>query len=91
MKRRPQTPVFLPQSNYRHRRLRDAARIFPFVALVLWCIPLAWPTAGGDDRIGSAGVIYVFGVWVFVIVVSALLTGIMQRSTGANGSGDDST
>lgn len=79
MSRAPKTPVFLQRAGYRQRRLRDAARMMPFVGLVLWLLPLSWsvgPTS--DGGVGANGLIYIFGIWLLLIVGSAMLSSRMR-------------
>ncbi|WP_439155404.1 hypothetical protein [Yoonia sp.] len=69
----PNTSVFLERASYRQRRLRDAARLLPLLGAVLWVIPLLWARAPRSS--GSAdAIIYTFGVWVFLILVSAVIS-----------------
>ncbi len=62
--------VFLARASYRQRRLRDALRMLPVLGVILWLLPLLWRGAGGT----GIAVQYVFGVWVFLIVLAALLS-----------------
>lgn len=71
-------PVFLQRTSYRQRRLRDAAKLVPFLGIVLLAIPMAWTSGDADEKIGSSGLIYVFGVWVVLIVLTAILSGLMR-------------
>lgn len=69
----PNTSVFLERASYRQRRLRDAARLLPLLGAVLWVIPLLW--GRGQDASRSAdAIIYTFGVWVVLIVISAVIS-----------------
>lgn len=69
----PNTSVFLERASYRQRRLRDAARLLPLVGAVLWVIPLLW--VRNPETAGSAGaMIYIFGAWVILIGVSAVIS-----------------
>jgi hypothetical protein len=70
----------LHRANYRQRRLRDAAKLLPALGVLLWAIPLTWPAASQDAQggIGSAGLLYVFGVWVLLIVLGAALASMMR-------------
>lgn len=81
MSRKPKTPIFLQRTNYRQQRLRDAAKLMPIIGTILLALPLAWATEGPDEKIGSNGLIYVFGVWVLLIIGTALLTSCMRRGT----------
>lgn len=67
------SPIFLQRQNYRQRRVRDAARFLPFVGVVLWALPLSWGHDLAGGQIGSAGLIYIFAVWVLLIVLAAFL------------------
>lgn len=74
MSQKQNPPVFLQQANYRQRRVRDGAKLLPFVGVVLLAIPLAWSSDGPEGKIGSSGLIYIFGVWVLLIVLTAILS-----------------
>lgn len=65
----PQEPLFLERETYRLRRLIDAARFLPFLGAALFIVPALW---GGVQRT-SAGLLYLFGVWIVLIVVAAHL------------------
>ncbi len=74
----PKTPIFLERASYKQRRLTDAARLLPIMGAVLWAIPLLW---GDDDGAGVSNahaLIYVFGVWVVLIGLSALIINRLQ-------------
>lgn len=89
MSRQPSSPVFLQRASYRQRRLRDGARLLPFVGVVLLAIPLAWSAEGPDDKIGAAALIYIFGVWMFLIILTAILARRMR--TGVSGTSEDTS
>ncbi len=78
---KPPVPVFLQRASYRRRRLRDAARLVPFLGVILWAMPLAWHTEQGAAQVGANGLVYMFGVWVVLILLTAALT--------RSGRGDD--
>lgn len=61
-------PLFLARGPYRRRRLRDAARILPFVGAVLFLMPLLWPGRGT----GLNG-LYMLAVWLGLVAVAAIL------------------
>ena len=77
MSRSPKPPVFFHRATYRQRRLRDAARLVPVLGLLLWAIPLTW-RADETGTVGAAGLVYVFGVWLFLIVLTAVLASGMR-------------
>ena len=77
--RPPQPPVFLERASYRQRRMRDAARMMPVVGILLWTIPLLWPRASPDAPTSAFTMLYFFGVWVVLILLSALLSYLLRR------------
>jgi hypothetical protein len=87
MSRNTPPPIFLQRASYRQRRLRDAARLMPFVGLVLWAIPLSWQTGEEGADVGTSGLLYVFGVWVLLILLTAALASRIKGDTRAE---DDS-
>lgn len=78
MSRQPTPPVFLQRASYRQRRLRDGAKLIPFVGIILLAIPLSWSGGEGGEKIGSSALLYVFGVWVLLIILTALLSSRMR-------------
>ncbi len=69
-------PVFLERKSYRRRRLTDALRLLAFLGIVLWLIPGFWPTEASGTHAAvpmSHGLFYVFGAWLCLIVLAALL------------------
>lgn len=82
--------IFLERETYRRRRIMDAARLLPILGLALFAIPLLWPTSDdvaptGDPVPMSVAVLYIFGVWAFLIVM-AFLFGLKSRGWGPAGS-----
>jgi len=69
----PTKPVFVAKQTYRKRRMRDFARAVPVLGSVLLLIPLLW--SGGDaPALNSAAIVYVFGVWIFLIILAAAIS-----------------
>ncbi|MFU8882542.1 MAG: hypothetical protein ACNA7Q_09265 [Rhodobacterales bacterium] len=71
--------LFLERRSYRQRRLMDAARLLPVVGALLWLVPLLWPQSGADPaaRAGvstSSAILYIFGVWTFVVLAALLVS-----------------
>jgi hypothetical protein len=73
MSRPPQSPVFLERASYKQRRVKDAARLLPVLGIVLWGIPLLWQSDSTENTSNADALIYVFGVWVLLIGLSALI------------------
>ncbi|MGB3245362.1 MAG: hypothetical protein WBB25_12570 [Sulfitobacter sp.] len=78
-----QTPIFLERRSYRKRRMMDAVRLLPFLALALWMVPLMWrgPDAvAGDVMPMSVALRYVFGIWASMVLACWVLWRITRRS-----------
>ncbi|SDE03660.1 hypothetical protein [Limimaricola pyoseonensis] len=73
-------PLFLVRASYRRRRLRDAARLAPAAAALLWTLPLIWPR--GETRI-SVVLVYLFVVWGLSVAVAALMARALLRADAA--------
>jgi len=67
-------PLFVGRTSYRQRRLRDAARLLPLLGLILWLIPLLWPREPGAAQETSFALLYIFGVWAGLILLSLVLS-----------------
>jgi hypothetical protein len=68
---RPGPPtVFHERRTYRLRRVMDAARVAPLLALILWMIPLIWPQSGDGTVSSAKALIYVFVVWAGIILLT---------------------
>lgn len=76
MNPQPRPTVFLQKASYRQRRLRDAARLLPFVGVVLWLLPLSWGEEANGD--GANRLIYIFVVWVLLIIGTAALANTIR-------------
>lgn len=82
------SPIFLERASYRQRRLRDAARLLPFLGLVLWAIPLLWSGETGEAPSSASAVVYIFGIWVLLIALTAAVASFL-RSDDAPGNESD--
>jgi len=92
MSRNTPPPIFLQRAGYRQRRIRDAAKLLPFLGMILWAIPLAWVHGDATTDVGTAGLIYVFVVWVVLIALTAFLGSRIRADgdqTDASGQGGD--
>ncbi len=87
MSNQPPTPLFLERRSYRRRRLMDALRLLPLVGVLLWMLPLFWPSEAATDAAlepvpMSRAVIYVFLVWLGLICAAfALWRGLWSDET----------
>ena len=72
--------VFLARASYRRRRVRDLAMLLPILGVLLWFIPLLW--SDKPQEAPQSGIIlsYVFGVWIFLIIVTALVSALLRSS-----------
>ena len=66
--------AYLERGTYRQRRFRDAARILPLFATVLFLLPLFWPWNDGPGVRPSVTIVYLFGLWLALIGLTALLS-----------------
>lgn len=70
--------LFLERRGYRQRRLRDVARMLPVLGGVLWTIPLMWRQQGEDAVSNATALQYIFGVWVLVILITAVMSRLIE-------------
>ena len=64
----PIEPLFLARQTYRRRRLMDALRLLPWLGIFLFGLPLLWRA-----HATASGLLYIFGAWVVLILLSFLL------------------
>ena len=82
-------PLFLAPASYRRRRLADASRLLPIFGIVLLFLPLMW-TEASELRLTSGHVIYLFGVWLFLVVIAAVFApGLKAGDRVGDASGED--
>lgn len=75
---RPGAPtVFHERRTYRRRRVMDAARVAPILALILWTIPLIWPQSGEGTVSSATALIYIFLVWAGIILLTGALSHLL--------------
>ena len=78
-------PVFLERGSYRRRRMMDALRFLPILGILLWMVPMLWPTPAEvpepvDTIAMSTAVVYVFAVWCALIVAALALWSFLRLS-----------
>ncbi len=76
--KRPTEPVFLAVQSYRRRRLRDVARVLPFVGGFLFLLPTLWSIQAGTVAVTA----YVFTVWVGLILMSGVVAHRLREDPG---------
>ncbi|MFA8388284.1 MAG: hypothetical protein ACEPO2_21910 [Pelagibaca sp.] len=75
---RPGSPtVFHERRTYRRRRVMDAARVAPGLALILWALPMVWPQTGEGTVSSATALIYIFAVWAGVILLTWALSRLL--------------
>lgn len=67
---RPPKPVFLERQSYRRRRLGDAAKLLPFLGLVMFLLPVLWSSGART----AGGIVYLFTVWAMLIGIVGFLS-----------------
>ncbi|WP_375258484.1 hypothetical protein [Citreimonas sp.] len=75
----PPPPLFVERQTYRLRRLRDAARALPVLALMLWLVPILW-SMPGEAVSASGALIYLFGTWAALGLSAGLLIWAIERA-----------
>ncbi|MEL0122075.1 MAG: hypothetical protein VW728_05585 [Paracoccaceae bacterium] len=72
------TPTYLPRKSYRARRLVDAAKLMPYLAVLLWMLPMLWQGEDANLRV-SRIILYIFGVWFFLIATQIVINFFLNR------------
>lgn len=84
-------PLFVARDTYRARRTMDAARLLPLLGVILWLglLPLMRgnPTNGGST---SGSVLFLFGVWIILIALAAVLARPLSRIEREDAKADSS-
>ena len=83
---RERLPLFLARSSYRKRRKMDALKMLAFLGAILWLIPAIWPSSpvGETEPVSmSRALLYIFGVWSVLIVLSVVLTRDLDETDDA--------
>ncbi len=81
-------PVFVGKETYRRRRLIDAARLLPLLAVALMALPLLW--SGGDNAAGLTTnvMIYLFGLWAVLLICVAGISYYLKSDAEPSEDGD---
>ena len=94
MSDRPKAAMFLERRSYRRRRLMDALRLLPVLGVMLWVLPVFWPS--GSNAIATSGpvpmsnaVLYVFAVWTVLIAIAFGLWSTLWRATPLDAQSED--
>lgn len=77
-------PLFLARETYRRRRLMDAARFLPFIVAFVFIVP----SLLAGDATTDEGMMFLFGSWLVLIVVAAVLSRRLLPRPGSGLSGD---
>ena len=86
---RPNTSVDAKRTQ-RLRAFTDAVRILPFLAMVLFGLPLSWAAYGNSSIAStSAGWVYVFTAWILLIFIAAFISKALQQVRGHKVDGDE--
>lgn len=76
-------PLFVERDTYRARRTMDAARLLPVFGAILWLglLPLirTKPVEATDGGTTSITVLFLFGVWIVLIALAAVLSRPLSR------------
>lgn len=83
-----QGPLFLERGTYRRRRMMDAIKLLALLGGGLWMIPVLWPKAETETDVPlqmSQALYYIFGVWLVLIILAALLVRNLKVDSTHNG------
>lgn len=81
------TPLFLERQSYRRRRLIDMIRILPVIGALLWAVPLLWRSGEDTSTSTSMAIIYLFGVWLGMVLLGAILARLLKKAGDAGPEG----
>ena len=73
-------PLFLERASFRRRRMGDAARVLPILALIVTLVPVWWLP---DAVSGVTGMVWAFVLWAALIVAIAVLHRALIRADAA--------
>ena len=76
----PDRPLFLERASFRRRRLGDAARVLPVLALLAILLPVWWLPGGVSLAFGA---VWLFGTWAVLIGLVWALHGGLLRADAA--------
>lgn len=65
--------LFVERQTYRRRRIQDAARFLPVLAIVLMMVPLLWSKGPGGVTMSGA-ILFLFTLWAVLVAVAFLLS-----------------
>nr|WP_204354540.1 hypothetical protein [Paracoccus saliphilus] len=72
----PDRPLFLERASFHRRRLGDAARVLPVLAMLLILVPVWWVPSSVSF---AAGAVWIFTLWgLLVIAVWALHRALLR-------------
>ena len=76
-----ESKLFVEPRNYRARRMVDGLRVLPLAGIFLIAMPLFW--GGSEDSIKSSAVmLFLFGVWIFLILLNFFMTRRIGKERG---------
>jgi hypothetical protein len=86
--------MFFGRSAYRRRRMADAAALLPVLGAFMMILPLLWAGNTAEGALGartSAVMIYLFGVWAGLSVLSAFVSRYLHADPSERGADDGTT
>lgn len=73
----PDRPLFLERASFHRRRLGDAARIIPVLAMLAMLVPVWWVPRSLSY---AGGAVWIFTLWAVLIVAVRLLHRALLRA-----------
>lgn len=86
--KQPVRTEFLERKTYRQRRYRDGARALPAFASVLMLLPMFWSQTGGGNVPPSSLLVFIFGLWLAVALIAAILSRVILPDHTAPDAGE---
>lgn len=76
----PDRPLFLERASFHRRRLGDAARVLPVLAMLSMLVPVWWVPASLSY---AGGAVWIFSLWAVLIVAVWVLHRALLRAEAA--------
>ena len=55
-------------------------RMLPVIGALLWAVPLLWQSGPDSDVSTSTAIIYLFGVWLGLVLLGAVLARLLKKA-----------
>jgi hypothetical protein len=76
----PDRPLFLERASFHRRRLGDAARVLPVLAMLAMLVPVWWVPRSLSY---AGGAVWIFTLWAVLIIAVRILHRALLRAEAA--------